>query len=96
MAFPTDTFTGKSGDLDSFIPNIWGSRINDFAKEVLKITPHTTDRSDELAGGGNTLYTPNMTEMSANQKVNASAVTLNFRGLLEKTLCMLNVTLVTN
>lgn len=36
-----------------------------------------TDRSDELDGGGNILYTPNMTEMSANSKTNATAVTLN-------------------
>lgn len=36
-----------------------------------------TDRSAELAGGGNILYTPNMTEMSANAKTNAQAVTLN-------------------
>lgn len=36
-----------------------------------------TDRSSELAGGGSTLYTPNLTEMSASAKSNATAVTLN-------------------
>lgn len=36
-----------------------------------------TDRSSELDGGGNILYTPNITEMSANAKTNATAVTLN-------------------
>lgn len=35
------------------------------------------DRSDELAAGGSALYTPNLTEMSANSKSNATAVTLN-------------------
>lgn len=35
------------------------------------------DRSSELAEGGSALYTPNMTEMTANSKTNAQAVTLN-------------------
>lgn len=35
------------------------------------------DRSSELAEGGSALYTPNITEMSANAKTNATAVTLN-------------------
>lgn len=36
-----------------------------------------TDRSSELADGGSALYTPNLTEFSANSKTNATAVTLN-------------------
>ena len=36
-----------------------------------------TDRSDEVREGGDILHTPNLTEMSANAKVNATAVTLN-------------------
>jgi hypothetical protein len=36
-----------------------------------------TDRSSELASGGSTLYTPNITEMTANAKVNGSAVVLS-------------------
>jgi len=35
------------------------------------------DRSAEVAAGGNVLYTPSTTEMSANSKTNATAVTLN-------------------
>ena len=35
------------------------------------------NRSEELADGGNILYTPGLTEMSANSKSNATAVTLN-------------------
>lgn len=36
-----------------------------------------TDRSSELSEGGNILYTPTTTEMTANAKTNATAVTLN-------------------
>jgi hypothetical protein len=43
----------------------------------MMIADFFTDRSSELADGGNVLYTPNMTEMTANAKVNATAVTLN-------------------
>lgn len=75
--FPTDTFTGDGGDLDVFIPAKWGSKINDFAKEALKITRHCTDRSDELVDGGNIVYTPGLTEMSSYEKTTGSAVTLS-------------------
>lgn len=77
MAFPTGTFTGDGGDLDVMIPAVWGQRINDFMKSKLKAAAFFTDRSDELANGGNIVYTPNMTEMSANAKSAATAVTLN-------------------
>lgn len=75
FAFPTNTETSVS--LASYIPNIWGQRINDFYKAKLTCAPFFTDRSDEVEEGGSTLYTPNMTEMSANAKVNATQVTLN-------------------
>jgi hypothetical protein len=75
MAFATDTFT--TADLQVMIPEIWGDRINDFFKCKLIIADFFTDRSGELAEGGNTLHTPNLTEMSANTKTNAVAVTLN-------------------
>ena len=76
MAFPTGTFTGKSGDLDVFIPNVWGERINDFFKSVVVLADFFTDRSDELTGGGDVLYTPGLTEMAATEKAAATAVTL--------------------
>jgi len=75
MAFATDTFT--EADLAVMIPEIWGDRINDFFKCKLIITDFFTDRSGELAAGGDTLHTPNLTQMSANTKTNAVAVTLN-------------------
>ncbi len=36
-----------------------------------------TNRSDELADGGDILHTPSLTEMTANAKANATAVTLS-------------------
>jgi hypothetical protein len=75
MAFPTDTLTGT--DLAVFIPEIWGDKINDFAKDVQVLSKFVTDRSYELAGGGDTIYTPGLTEMSGTSKTVATAVTLN-------------------
>lgn len=67
--------TGTS--LASNIPLLWGEKINEFFKLKLLIADFFVDRSSELADGGSTLYTPNLTEMSANAKTNAAAVTLN-------------------
>ncbi len=75
MAFPTTSESLTT--LASFIPAIWGEKINNFFKLKLLIADFFVDRSSELAQGGNILYTPNMTEMSANSKTNATAVTLN-------------------
>lgn len=77
MAHPTGTFTGDAGDLDVMIPAVWGQKINDFFKDAQRVAPFFTDRSDELSGGGNVVHTPNLTEMTANEKSNATAVTLN-------------------
>lgn len=77
MAYPTGMFTGASGDLDVFIPEIWGQAINDFAKEDVPATDFFTDRSSELADGGDTIHTGNLTEMTANAKSAGTAVTLN-------------------
>lgn len=75
MSFPTTSMTGTS--LASNIPLLWGEKINEFFKLKLLIADFFVDRSSELADGGSTLYTPNLTEMSANAKTNAAAVTLN-------------------
>ena len=77
MAFPTDTFT--AADLAELIPEIWGEKINDFYRAKLKLAAFFTNRSDELAGGADAIYTPNLTEMSATAKSNATAVTLTPR-----------------
>ena len=76
MAFPTNTETSTT--LAVFIPEVWGERINDFYRSKLIIADFFTDRSSELAEGGDTLYTPNMTEFTATEKSNATAVTLNY------------------
>ena len=75
MAFPTDTFT--STDLAELIPEVWGEKINDIFKKEVVFASFFTDRSSELRGGASALYTPNLTEMSANTKSNGAAVTLN-------------------
>src|SRR3978361_682368 len=59
------------------IPQVWGSKVNDFYESKLIMTPFFTNRSDELADGGDTVYTPGTTEMAANAKANATTVTLN-------------------
>lgn len=66
-----------STSLASSIPLLWGERVNNFFKLKLMLADFFTDRSAELADGGSALYTPNITEMSANAKTNAASVTLN-------------------
>lgn len=75
MAFPTGTETSTT--LAVMIPSFWGEKINDFFKKKLVTADFFVNRSDELADGGNNLYTPNLTEMTAYAKSNATAVTLN-------------------
>lgn len=75
MALGTDHMSGTT--LADQIPEIWGKMINDFYKEELIMAGFFTDRSEELVDGGDTIYTPNITEMSANVKSNGSQVTLN-------------------
>lgn len=75
MAFPTTSETLTT--LASYIPTIWGERINQFFRLKLMLATFFVDRSSEVADGGNVVYTPATTEMAANAKVNATAVTLN-------------------
>ena len=75
MAFPSDTVT--VADVAELTPKLWGEKINNFFKSKLVMASFFTDRSSELASGGSTIYTPNITEMSANSKTNGSAVTLS-------------------
>lgn len=75
MAFPTTSMSSTT--LAESIPLLWGEKINEFFKLKLMIADFFVDRSSELAGGGSALYTPNLTEFTANAKSNATAVTLN-------------------
>lgn len=67
--------TGTS--LASTIPEIWGNKVNEFFRAKLVAAPFFTDRSDEVSMGGDVLYTPSITELTASAKSNATAVALN-------------------
>jgi len=84
VAFPTSTLSATN--LAEIIPEIWGEKINDFYRAKLKLAAFFTNRSDELAEGADALYTPNLTEMAANAKGNATAVTLNANTETKQTL----------
>lgn len=73
--FPTGSESGTT--LASFIPAVWGDKVNEFYKAKLVLGSFFTDRSSELSAGGNILYTPNLTEMTAAAKANATAVSMN-------------------
>jgi hypothetical protein len=93
MAFLTGTFpaaTESASSLDSFIPEVWGERINEFFRAKLVAAPFFVNRSSELAGGGDTLYTPEISEMSANVKSLGTAVTLNSYSEVKRTLSVNN------
>jgi hypothetical protein len=77
-SYPTDTFT--DADLTVFFPEIWAERINDFFRARLQAGAFFLDVSEDFSGGGDTLNIPNLTEMTANAKSNATAVTLNILG----------------
>jgi hypothetical protein len=64
-------------DLDVNIPEVWGSQINDYFRYNLKLASFFVDRSDELADGGDTIYTPNLSALSVNVKTNNAEVTLS-------------------
>jgi len=74
-AFPTGS--ASSTTLATSIPLLWGEKINDFYQSKLLIASFFVDRSSELSEGGSTLYTPNITEMTASAKSNATAVTVS-------------------
>lgn len=78
MALGTGHYTsGVGGDLEVDVPEIWGQRINDYFRYSLKLANFFIDRSDELAGGGATIYTPNLSALSTNAKSTGSQVTLS-------------------
>lgn len=88
MALGTNHMSATT--LAEMIPEIWGEKINDFYRAGLVIASHFTNRSEELADGGDTLYTPNLTEMTANSKTAGSQVTLNNPTETKQTLTVTN------
>jgi len=63
--------------LEVAIPKVWGEKINDYFRYALRLAPFFIDRSDELSGGGDTVYTVNLSALSTNAKANGSQVTLS-------------------
>jgi len=73
--FPTASETTTT--LDVLIPEVWSGRMNNFYRAKLRAVNFFADLSSELAGGGDTLNIPNLTEMTGHTKSNATAVTIN-------------------
>ena len=74
-AFPTATQTNTT--LASVIPGLFAEKMNNFYRDELKTAAFFTDLSADLASGTKTLLIPNITEMTAHSKSNATTVTLN-------------------
>ena len=74
-SLPTGTFT--AADLAVMTPEIWSEKMNDFMRSKLVANSFFTDLSADVAGGGDVINIPSLTEMTANAKANATAVTLN-------------------
>ena len=79
-AFPTATETSTT--LDVMIPEIWSDRMNNFYRAKLRAVNFFTDLSSELAGGGDVLHIPNLSEMTAHAKANATVVTVGILAAL--------------
>lgn len=68
---------GVGGALTVDIPLLWGQQINDYFRYNLSLAQFFVDRSDELADGGSTIYTPNIVALSTNAKTYNTAIVLN-------------------
>lgn len=75
MALGTNHISTTTADV--LIPEIWSSRVNDFYRAKLQCANFFEDWSDEVSGGGDVIHVPNLSEMTANNKVVGSQVTLN-------------------
>lgn len=75
MGLGTNGFTGDDVAVD--IPAIWGQKINDYFRYNLSLANFFVDRSEELSDGGATVYTPNLSALSVNNKTTNSQVTLS-------------------
>jgi hypothetical protein len=74
-AFPTATETNTT--LASVIPGLFAEKMNNFYRDELKTAAFFTDLSSDISSGTKTLLIPNITEMTAHLKSNATVVTLN-------------------
>lgn len=74
-AFPTASETSTT--LASVIPGLFAEKMNNFYRDELKAAAFFTDLSGDISSGAKTLLIPNITEMTAHAKANATVVTLN-------------------
>ncbi len=74
MALGTN-FVPKA-DVQVFMPYIWAGRVNDFYRAGLKAGSFFEDWSEDVAGGAEIVYIPNITQMSAVDKTLGSEVSL--------------------
>jgi hypothetical protein len=63
-------------DSAMLIPAKWSNRVNDFFRAQLKAAAFFEDWSEDVADGGNIIYRPNITAMSAVAKSAATEVVL--------------------
>ena len=73
--FPTATHTNTT--LASVVGLLWSQKMNNFYREKLRAVAFFTDLSSDFKPGAKDVYVPNITEMTAHTKSNATAVTLN-------------------
>ncbi len=74
-AFPTASHTSTT--LASVIPGLFAEKMNNFYRDNLKTAAFFTDLSSDISSGAKTLLIPNITEMVAHAKSNATVVTIN-------------------
>lgn len=64
-------------DSAMLIPAVWTSKVNDVFRANLYAASFFEDWSGEVADGGNIIYMPNITQLSATSKSAATEVTLS-------------------
>lgn len=67
----------SSTTLDKVLPEIWSSKMNEYFRANLVAASFFTDLSSDVAGGGDVLHIPSLSELTAAAKVNGAEVTLN-------------------
>ena len=73
---PLGTDNSTITTMDALIPEVWSSRVNNFFRANLKAAAFFEDWSSELAGGGDVVHVPNITEMTAAAKAANTQVVL--------------------
>lgn len=75
MAYPTDPMTGTT--LANYRPNIWAKETLAARESVLVLVPRIKHYDRDIKSAGQTVEIPNLSNLTANLKVAATAVTLN-------------------